>query len=156
MRARSRQLLPLVLVASLDVDRNGPAIFIKRKEEGSEIEQKALGWPNNGRDPAGKRGYVAATKERARERKEMSSERERGWRVGRQGRRRAAKRSGKSRGCSGQSSDRRAWNKTQLSPPNFDFRGAVTRKTFSGQNELGHSSADRAHAIGVPPSSGIE
>lgn len=77
MRARSSQLLPLVLVASLDVDRNGPAIFIKRKEEGSEIEQKALGWPNNGRDPAGKRGYVAATKERARERKEMSRERER-------------------------------------------------------------------------------
>ena len=39
------------------------------------------------------------------------------------------RREGKSRGSS-QSSDRRAWNKTQLSPSKSNFRRAVTWKTF--------------------------
>lgn len=70
----------------------------------------------------GKRGYVAlalVTKgERERVRKSEERERER-------------EAEGKSRGSS-QSSDRRAWNKTQLSPSKSNFRQAVTWKTFSG------------------------
>lgn len=82
-------------------------------EKGSIAEQRGKSrWKTRG-----KRGYVALALVTKGEREREGGER---------GRER-----GKSRDSS-QSSDRRAWNKTQLSPSKSNFRRAVTWKTFSG------------------------
>lgn len=114
-----------LLIAPLDVDRNGRRFLLKgKKREGPQKESKKT-------HVAGRTTEEIPLENASTLRRlSRTRETERGWRGWSVDDREGCS---ESRGyCSGQSSDRRAWNKTQLSPPNFDFRGSVTRKTFSG------------------------